>query len=214
MTRFCTACGTPQGDETARFCAKCGAAVAAPPTSHIAVTPKRETTSYKKVFFSTYAVIAAVLCLIAVLWIAVELRSKYETRAAEQRERDAKQLAMNLKGCSNLRTALNSSPGWGMKDNGPHDAFEEEFGHWMHKHWLEGVWRSPDGTFYDGMSNEDYAACRAKVEPALKEAGISVPDCSEGELVQIHYRSADAKTDEEYNAAIKSDHNTSLTCGY
>lgn len=30
MARLCTACGTPLGDETARFCAKCGAAVATP----------------------------------------------------------------------------------------------------------------------------------------------------------------------------------------
>jgi zinc-ribbon domain len=30
MTRFCTACGTSVVDETARFCAKCGAVIAAP----------------------------------------------------------------------------------------------------------------------------------------------------------------------------------------
>jgi hypothetical protein len=141
------------------------------------------------------------------LWIAGELRSKYEANAVEQRERDAKQLAINLKGCDNLFTALNSS--------GPHDAaLDDDFEHWMDKHQLEGVWQSPDGTFYNGMSNEDYAACRAKVEPVLKQAGISVPDCREGEQVQIHYRSAEAKTYEEYKAAITSGHNTSLTCGY
>jgi len=33
MASFCTACGTPLMDETARFCSKCGVAVAAPPPS-------------------------------------------------------------------------------------------------------------------------------------------------------------------------------------
>jgi hypothetical protein len=186
MARFCTACGTPLGDETGRFCAKCGAAVAAPPTSHIAVTPKGETTSYKKVFFSTYAVIAAVLCLIAVLWIAGELRSSYATRAAEKHEREAKQQVVNLKNCmdlsgpvigpeeNDLRMKLAYAAGVGNHgDTAGIDDLTQKVradNDWLEHHTLMNVWNDGRGDYYDGMTDENYAACQARFNPEIKQA--------------------------------------------
>src|ERR1700683_675714 len=39
MPRFCITCGTPLVAESASFCTKCGAAVAAPPDSSVATIP-------------------------------------------------------------------------------------------------------------------------------------------------------------------------------
>lgn len=86
MAHFCGSCETPLADETSGYCTKCGAAVAAPPTSRIAITPKGETSSYKKVFF---AVIASVLFLVAALWIAGWLRSTRNSPATDSAQSSA-----------------------------------------------------------------------------------------------------------------------------
>jgi hypothetical protein len=141
--------------------------------------------SYKKVFFSTYAVIAAILCLIAVLWVAAELRSKYETHLAEQRERDAKQEVENLKNCmdlsgpvigpkeNDLRMKLAAAAGVGNDENtaGIHDLEQKvrADNDWLEQHTQSDIYDDGRGDHYDGMTNENYAACQARFAPELKQ---------------------------------------------
>jgi hypothetical protein len=141
--------------------------------------------SYKKVFFSTYAVIAAIVVLIAALWVIADLRSKYEAHVAEQRERIAKQEAQNLSNCMNLsgtamapkendlRMKLAYAAGVGNHgDTAGIDDLTQKVradNDWLEHHTLMNVWNDGRGDFYDGMTDEDYAACQARFAPELKQ---------------------------------------------
>jgi|ERR1700740_351622 len=166
MTRFCSACGTPLGDETARFCAKCGTAVAAPPTSHIAVTPKGETTM--KTFWGT---LGAILCSIVVLYIVFKVYVSYKTyeysseqEAIHQQDEKHQRLVDNFQNCSRLISdkelqGLHSAT---YPENDPRGIEDKQLVEKVEKiknddfQWIQEHF--PNGT----MSDKDYAACQAR----------------------------------------------------
>jgi hypothetical protein len=120
------------------------------------------------------AIIAIVVLLVAGLLTGCN-------RAKNQKDEvPGKRLAVNLKNCDALLSWAANPP---VASHGTFDS--EGFGHWMYQHSLPGVYKTDDGAFYDGMSDEDYAACRAKLEPEIRRAGGSVPDCSKTEAILV-----------------------------